>query len=152
VPDAGRWAAAGRNHRPSRARRASLLGPHGRRCRDGRPGALSELVATYHHTATRVADASIAGPAGHARTVAARLEPRRWRLEQRVELVLSRLNLPPKDGQHVVRRPAARVLLARALATPNRSVAARRADQPSRPRRDRRGSGFLASIRARGSS
>ena len=81
-----------------------------------RLGDLSDLVASYHRTAVQLAQDArrICSRAG---TAAAR--PRQvdgWRIEQRVELVLSRLE--PAVGhprRHAVGRMAARVLLARAL-------------------------------------
>jgi ATP-binding cassette subfamily F protein uup len=80
-------------------------------------GALSDLVATYHHTATRVADASTPALLATLGQLQHELELRDgWRLEQRVELVLSRLNLPAEATVNTLsggwRR---RVLLARAL-------------------------------------
>jgi len=80
-------------------------------------GALSELVATYHHTAMHVADAGTPALLATLGELQHELELRDgWRLEQRVELVLSRLNLPAEATVNTLsggwRR---RVLLARAL-------------------------------------
>ena len=80
-------------------------------------GALSELVATYHHTAHRVAESStpaLLATLGHLQHELERRDG--WRAEQRVELVLSRLHLPPEATVDALsggwRR---RALLARAL-------------------------------------
>jgi ATP-binding cassette subfamily F protein uup len=81
-------------------------------------GDLSELVASYHHTARRLAEEE-STPALLATLgeLQHELEQRDgWRIEQRVELVLSRLNLPADQVVDTLsggwRR---RVLLARAL-------------------------------------
>jgi ATP-binding cassette subfamily F protein uup len=80
-------------------------------------GPISELVATYHHTAQRVADAGSPALLARLGELQHELEQRDgWRIEQRVELVLSRLDLPAEATVDTLsggwRR---RVLLARAL-------------------------------------
>jgi ATP-binding cassette subfamily F protein uup len=61
-------------------------------------GALGALVAEYHHAAMQVADAADAhqsGALGRLGELQQQLEERDgWRLEQKVELVVSRLSLP----------------------------------------------------------
>jgi ATP-binding cassette subfamily F protein uup len=64
-------------------------------------GSLGDLVAAYHHAAIDVADGG--GPEALARlgTLQHQLEERDgWRLEQRVELVISRLSLPSDRPLH----------------------------------------------------
>src|SRR5262245_49151623 len=80
-------------------------------------GAISELVATYHHTAHRVADAGTPALLARLGELQHELEQQDgWRIEQRVELVMSRLGLPADASVAALsggwRR---RVLLARAL-------------------------------------
>jgi ATP-binding cassette subfamily F protein uup len=80
-------------------------------------GELSELVASYHHTAHRVADASTPALLTKLGELQHELELHDgWRIEERIELVLSRLNLPAEASVETLsggwRR---RVLLARAL-------------------------------------
>jgi ATPase subunit of ABC transporter with duplicated ATPase domains len=80
-------------------------------------GDISELVAAYHHAARNVAEGSTPAMLADLGELQHELEQRDgWRIEQRVELVLSRLNLPPEAGVDTLsggwRR---RVLLARAL-------------------------------------
>jgi ATP-binding cassette subfamily F protein uup len=80
-------------------------------------GAVSELVSTYHHTAHRVAEASTPALLAQLGQLQHELEQRDgWRLQQRVELVLARLNLPSEATVETLsggwRR---RVLLARTL-------------------------------------
>ena len=80
-------------------------------------GDISELVAAYHHAARNVAEGSTPAMLAALGELQHELEQRDgWRIEQRVELVLSRLNLPPEAGVDTLsggwRR---RVLLARAL-------------------------------------
>ena len=80
-------------------------------------GEISELVATYHHAARNVAEGSTPALLATLGELQHELEQRDgWRIEQRVELVLSRLNLPPEASVDTLsggwRR---RVLLARAL-------------------------------------
>ncbi|HEY3380679.1 MAG TPA: ATP-binding cassette domain-containing protein [Vicinamibacterales bacterium] len=58
-------------------------------------GDLSELVAAYHHAAVGVAEAATPALLDRMGRLQHELEERDgWRLEQRVELVLSRLSLP----------------------------------------------------------
>jgi ATP-binding cassette subfamily F protein uup len=64
-------------------------------------GSLGDLVAAYHHAAIEVADGG--GPETLSRlgTLQHQLEERDgWRLEQRVELVISRLSLPSDRPLH----------------------------------------------------
>jgi ABC transport system ATP-binding/permease protein len=80
-------------------------------------GDLSELVAAYHHAAQRVAEEGTQQCLEQLGRLQHALEERDgWRLEQRVEMVLSRLSLPPDATVETLsggwRR---RVLLARAL-------------------------------------
>ena len=59
-------------------------------------GELSDLVAAYHSVALQVADASTPAMLERLGRLQHELEERdAWRIEQRVELVLSRLSLPP---------------------------------------------------------
>ena len=80
-------------------------------------GELSELVASYHHTAHRVADASTPALLAKLGELQHELELHDgWRIEERIDLVLSRLDLPAEASVDTLsggwRR---RVLLARAL-------------------------------------
>jgi ATP-binding cassette subfamily F protein uup len=83
-------------------------------------GDLGDLVKAYHHAAVDVAERGGADGAGaleHLGSLQQELEERDgWRLEQRVEMVLARLQLPPEARVDTLsggwRR---RVLLARAL-------------------------------------
>ena len=83
-------------------------------------GDLGDLVKAYHHAAVDVAErdgADAAGALEHLGSLQQELEERDgWRLEQRVEMVLARLQLPPEARVDTLsggwRR---RVLLARAL-------------------------------------
>src|SRR6476646_3450439 len=80
-------------------------------------GGLAELVTAYHHAAVAVADDSSAAHLSELGRLQHELEERDgWRLEQRVELVISRLSLPADAIVNTLsggwRR---RVLLARAL-------------------------------------
>ena len=80
-------------------------------------GNLGELVAAYHHAAVAVAEGGDDGSLERLGQLQHELEERDgWRLEQRVELVLSRLELPPEAPVNTLsggwRR---RVLLGRAL-------------------------------------
>jgi ATP-binding cassette subfamily F protein uup len=80
-------------------------------------GDISDLVATYHHTAIRVADGATPSLLAALGRLQHELELRDgWNIEQRVELVLTRLSLPPDATVDSLsggwRR---RVLLARAL-------------------------------------
>ena len=80
-------------------------------------GGLSELVTSYHHTAVEVAEHATPSLLEKLGTLQHALEEQDgWRLEQRVELVLSRLSLPTEAIVDTLsggwRR---RVLLARAL-------------------------------------
>jgi ABC transport system ATP-binding/permease protein len=80
-------------------------------------GDLSDLVAAYHHAAMVVAEGSAPEPLERLGRLQHELEKRDgWRLEQRVEQVLSHLDLPADAGVDTLsggwRR---RVLLARAL-------------------------------------
>jgi ABC transport system ATP-binding/permease protein len=80
-------------------------------------GDLSDLVSRYHHTAIEVAEHGTADLLEKLGSLQHELEERDgWRLEQRVELVISRLNLPTDAIIDTLsggwRR---RVLLARAL-------------------------------------
>ena len=80
-------------------------------------GSLGDLVASYHHTAVGVAEGSTPALLEELGRLQHELEERDgWRIEQRVELVLSRLDLPPDATVDSLsggwRR---RVLLARAL-------------------------------------
>jgi len=80
-------------------------------------GNLGELVAAYHHAAVAVAERGDDGSLERLGQLQHELEERDgWRLEQRVELVLSRLELPPEAPVNTLsggwRR---RVLLGRAL-------------------------------------
>ncbi|MEP7306232.1 MAG: ATP-binding cassette domain-containing protein [Acidobacteriota bacterium] len=80
-------------------------------------GELSELVASYHHTAHRVADASTPALLAKLGELQHELELHDgWRIEERIDLVLSRLNLSAEAVVDTLsggwRR---RVLLARAL-------------------------------------
>jgi len=59
-------------------------------------GELSELVAAFHHTAVRLATENTPELLERLGRLQHELEERDgWRIEQRVELVLSQLNLPP---------------------------------------------------------
>ena len=80
-------------------------------------GGLSDLVLAYHHAAVGVAESATAPALERLGRLQHELEERDgWRIEQRVELVLSRLNLPADAIVDTLsggwRR---RVLLARAL-------------------------------------
>ena len=80
-------------------------------------GALTGLVTAYHHAAVRVADRGDAGSLARLGDLQHQLEERDgWRLEQKVELVVSRLSLPADRPMRELsggwRR---RVLLGRAL-------------------------------------
>jgi len=80
-------------------------------------GELSELVASYHHTAHRVAEAGTPALLATLGQLQHELELRDgWRIEERVDLVLARLNLEAEARVDTLsggwRR---RVLLARAL-------------------------------------
>jgi len=80
-------------------------------------GELSELVASYHHTAHRVADASTPALLAKLGELQHELELHDgWRIEERIDLVLSRLSL---SGEAIVDTLSGgwrrRVLLARAL-------------------------------------
>ena len=58
-------------------------------------GDLSDVVAGYHHTAMKIAEQSTPALLQKLGRLQAELEDRDgWRIEQRVELILSRLNLP----------------------------------------------------------
>jgi ATP-binding cassette subfamily F protein uup len=58
-------------------------------------GALTELVTAYHHAAVRVAERGDADSLAHLGDLQHQLEERDgWRVEQKVELVVSRLSLP----------------------------------------------------------
>ena len=102
-------------------------------------GDLAALVTEYHHAAVEVAgDADAGGGSNGSAACSTTLEERDgWRLEQRVEWIVSRLDLPADAIVDTLsggwRR---RVLLARALVGQPDVAAARRADQPSRHRRD----------------
>jgi len=80
-------------------------------------GDLSDLVAGYHHAAVEVSDHGTPAQLEKLGRLQHELEERdAWRIEQRVELVLSRLNLPP--DAHVDTLSGGwkrRVLLARTL-------------------------------------
>ena len=80
-------------------------------------GELSDLVARYHHTAVAVArDGSIALLEKLGRLQHELEERDGWRIEQRVELVLSRLNLPADVSVDTLSGGwKRRALLARAL-------------------------------------
>jgi ATP-binding cassette subfamily F protein uup len=80
-------------------------------------GELSDLVASYHHAAHHVAAAATPAALAELGELQHELERRDgWRIEERVELVLSRLGLPAEANVDTLsggwRR---RVLLARAL-------------------------------------
>jgi ABC transport system ATP-binding/permease protein len=80
-------------------------------------GSLSDLVTSYHHTAVEVAEHATPSLLEKLGNLQHELEERDgWRLEQRVELILSRLSLPTEAIVDTLsggwRR---RVLLARAL-------------------------------------
>ena len=79
-------------------------------------GDLSDLVSRYHHAAVQVADGDAAALDRLGRLQHELEERDGWRLEQRVEMVLGRLSLPPDARVDTLsggwRR---RVLLARAL-------------------------------------
>lgn len=80
-------------------------------------GNLGDLVTRYHHTAVEVSETGNSAGLEKLGNLQHELEDRDgWRLEQRVELVLSRLNLPAETAVDTLsggwRR---RVLLARAL-------------------------------------
>jgi ATP-binding cassette subfamily F protein uup len=80
-------------------------------------GDLSDLVSCYHHTAVEVAEHGTPAQLDKLGKLQHELEERDgWRLEQRIEMILSRLNLPPEAIVDTLsggwRR---RVLLARAL-------------------------------------
>jgi len=80
-------------------------------------GPIAELVATYHHVAHRVAEASTPALLDRLGRLQHDLDQQDgWRIEQRVELVMSRLGLPSEATVDTLsggwRR---RVLLARAL-------------------------------------
>jgi ABC transport system ATP-binding/permease protein len=80
-------------------------------------GDLRDVVTAYHHAAVEVAEYGTDASIAHLGECQHQLEERDgWRVEQRVELVLSRLNLLPDVPVHTLsggwRR---RVLLARAL-------------------------------------
>jgi ATP-binding cassette subfamily F protein uup len=80
-------------------------------------GDLGDLVAAYHHAAIQVADQGTGASLARLGRLQHELEEQDgWRLEQRVELVLARLGLPPDAIVDTLsggwRR---RVLLARAL-------------------------------------
>lgn len=80
-------------------------------------GDLSDLVSRYHHTAVEVAEHGTPAQLDKLGKLQHELEERDgWRLEQRIEMILSRLNLPPEAIVDTLsggwRR---RVLLARAL-------------------------------------
>jgi ABC transport system ATP-binding/permease protein len=80
-------------------------------------GGLGDLVAAYHHAAIQVADQGTDASLARLGRLQHELEEQDgWRLEQRVELVLARLDLPPDAIVDTLsggwRR---RVLLARAL-------------------------------------
>ena len=80
-------------------------------------GELSDLVARYHHTAVAVAGDESAALLEKLGRLQHELEERDgWRIEQRVELVLSRLNLPADVSVDTLSGGwKRRVLLARAL-------------------------------------
>jgi len=80
-------------------------------------GDLSELIADYHHTAVRVAETGAPALLEQLGRLQHELEERdAWRIEQRVELVLSRLNLPADLSVDTLSGGwKRRVLLARAL-------------------------------------
>jgi ATP-binding cassette subfamily F protein uup len=80
-------------------------------------GELSDLVAGYHHAALAVADASTSDRLETLGRLQHELEERDgWRIEQRVELVLSRLSLPSDASVATLSGGwKRRVLLARAL-------------------------------------
>jgi len=80
-------------------------------------GDLSDLVSRYHYTAVEVAEHGTSAQLDKLGKLQHELEERDgWRLEQRIEMILSRLNLPPEAIVDTLsggwRR---RVLLARAL-------------------------------------
>ena len=101
-------------------------------------GDLAALVAAYHHASV---DAAHGGAAALDRLgrLQHELEERDgWRLEQRVELVLTRLALPADAAvEHAVGRLAAARAAGPGAGGAARSAAARRADQPPRHRRHR---------------
>ena len=80
-------------------------------------GELSSLVADYHRTAVAVAEAETPGLLDRLGTLQHDLEKRGgWHIEQRVELVLSRLSLPSDIRVNTLSGGwKRRVLLARAL-------------------------------------
>jgi ATP-binding cassette subfamily F protein uup len=80
-------------------------------------GALSDIVAAYHHAAVAVADGASPAALEKLGRLQHDLEERDgWRIEQRVELVLSRLGLDPEVTVDTLSGGwKRRVLLARAL-------------------------------------
>jgi ABC transport system ATP-binding/permease protein len=80
-------------------------------------GELSDLVAAYHHAAVAVADAATPALLEKLGRLQHDLEERDgWRIEQRIELVLSRLSLPSDVAVDTLSGGwKRRVLLARAL-------------------------------------
>src|SRR5579862_8300448 len=80
-------------------------------------GELSEVVAGYHHTAVAVSEASTPELLDKLGRLQHELEERDgWSIEQRVELVLSRLSLPSEASVDTLSGGwKRRVLLARAL-------------------------------------
>jgi len=82
-------------------------------------GELSDLVARYHHAAVAVAQDGSAALLEKLGNLQHALEERDgWRIEQRIELVLSRLKLPPDVSVDTLSGGwKRRVLLARALVT-----------------------------------
>ena len=64
-------------------------------------GALGDLVAEYHHAAMRVAETGTASSLARLGELQQQLEERDgWRLEQKVEIVVSRLALPADRPMH----------------------------------------------------
>ena len=104
------WRGSNRTFRYRPIARSSTSSPTGL-------GDVSDLLTRYHHTVVRLAEEGTADLLEKLGSLQHELEERDgWRIEQRVELVLSHLDLPPDAVVDTLSGGwSRRVLLARAL-------------------------------------